>query len=54
MKKIYFDLIVILLFGVLFVILIEFNLLEKYIGFLLIPVVIAYFLGQFAVKKFKE
>ncbi len=54
MRKIHFDFLVIILFGALFVGLVELSLLEKAAKFSIIFIVIAYFLGQFAVKKFKE
>jgi hypothetical protein len=50
-KKIMFDLIFIVMAAIILTVLIEFGLIEKYIGFALIPILIAYYLGQFVERK---
>ncbi len=50
-KKILFDIIFIVVATIILVILFEFGLLEKYIGLALIPILIAYFVGQFVERK---
>lgn len=46
-----FDLIFIVMAAIILTVLIEFGLIEKYIGFALIPILIAYYLGQFVERK---
>lgn len=53
-KKRTFDVIFIILAAISLMILIEFDLIEKYIGFALIPLIIAYQLGQYSERKFKK
>lgn len=52
-KKIIFDVLFIIISTLILIGLNHFGLLEKYIGFSLIPILIAYFLGQFVKSKFK-
>ncbi|HKK60287.1 MAG TPA: hypothetical protein VJ937_12465 [Salinivirga sp.] len=52
-KKKLFDWLFIILSGALMVGLDHYGLLEKYARFALIPLVGAYFLGQFVTKKFE-
>ncbi len=54
MKKIYFDLIFIVLASVLLTITISTGLLEKYLGFALIPLLMSYYLGQLVQKNAKN
>lgn len=53
-KKRTFDLIFIVLTTVLLVLLAQYGLLEKYVGFVIIPIISAYWLGQYAERKFKN
>ena len=53
-KKRTFDAIFIIISAVLLIVLSEFGLLEKYVGFSLIPILIAYQLGQYSERKFRE
>jgi len=39
---------------IILVILLEYGFLEEYIGFALIPILIAYQLGQYSERKFKK
>ncbi len=50
-KKIIFDLIFIVIIAVIMTVLFKYGLIEKYIGFSLIPILIAYYLGQFVERK---
>jgi len=52
MKKSSFDVFFIICATIILVVMNEYGLLEKYIAFSLIPILIAYYLGQFAQKKF--
>jgi len=54
MKKIIFDTIFIVISTIILVILSEFGFLEKYIGLALIPILIAYFVGQFVERKINK
>ena len=54
MKKRIFDMIFMIVSAIILVILLEYGLLEKYIGFALIPILIAYQLGQYSERKFKK
>lgn len=54
MKKRTFDIIVILIIAILLVTLNQFNLLEKSAKFMVIPIIVFYFLGQYAERKFKN
>ena len=54
MKKRFFDIIFIIISAIILLVLIEYELLEKYIGFGLIPILIAYQLGQYSERKFKK
>ena len=48
-----FDIIFIILSAIILSALIYFDLIEKYIGFALIPILIAYQLGKYSERKFK-
>ena len=52
-KKIIFDALFIIISTLVLIGLDHFGLLEKFIGFSLIPILIAYYLGQFVKNKFK-
>ncbi len=52
MKKRFFDIIFIIISAIILLVLIEYELLEKHIGFALIPILIAYQLGQYSELKF--
>jgi len=54
MKKRIFDIIFIIISAIILIILTEYDLLEKNIGFSLIPILIAYQLGQYSERKFKK
>jgi len=54
MNKRIFDIIFIIISAIILIILIEFDIIEKYIGFALIPILIAYQLGQYSERKFKK
>jgi hypothetical protein len=53
-KKRTFDLIFIAVSAVILITLYQFGLLERLIGFSLIPILIAYQFGQYAERKFKN
>jgi len=50
-KKLIFDLGFIVIAAVILTVLVESGLIEKYIGFALIPILIAYYFGQFVERK---
>ena len=50
-KKIIFDLAFIVIAAIILIVLVESGLIEKYIGFSLIPILIAYYFGQFVERK---
>lgn len=52
-KKTIFDVLIILISAIVLILLNEYGLLEKHAGFALIPILIAYFSGQFVERKFK-
>lgn len=52
-KKIMFDAFFIVLSGLILIVLNEYGLVEKHIGYALIPVLFAYYLGQFVERKIK-
>lgn len=54
MKRRTFDVIVILLIAIVLTILNQLDLLEKLAGFLFIPLLIMYFIGQYAARKFSK
>jgi len=54
MKKRMFDVIFILISTIILILLSEYGLLEKYMAYSLIPILIAYFLGQYSERKFKN
>ncbi len=49
-----FDIIFIVVSAIFLIILIKFNLIEKYIGLGLIPLLTAYHLGKYAERKLKD
>jgi hypothetical protein len=53
-KKILFDIIFITISTGILLILSKYNLLEKYYAFALIPILIAYQLGKYSERKFKN
>ena len=53
-KKRTFDLIFIIVSTAILIALSEYGLLEKYMAFALIPILIAYQLGQYSERKFKN
>ncbi len=53
-KKKIFDLIFIIVSAAILIVLSEYGLLEKYMAFSLIPILIAYQLGQYSERKFKN
>ncbi|MGM0635749.1 MAG: hypothetical protein ACQESK_06755 [Bacteroidota bacterium] len=53
MKKTTFNIIVIALFTILLLALSQFDLLDKSAKFMLLPILAAYFIGQYAERKFK-
>jgi hypothetical protein len=53
MKKRLFDAIFIVISATILIVLAEYGFLEKYMGFLLLPVLVAYQLGQYSERKFK-
>ena len=54
MRKRIFDIIFILISATILVILLEYGLVEKYIDFALLPILIAYYIGQYSERKFKN
>jgi cytochrome c-type biogenesis protein CcmE len=54
MKKRTFDIIFIIVSALIITILIKLDFLEINIGFLLIPILIAYQIGQYSERKFKK
>ena len=50
-KKLIFDVAFIVIAATILTILVETELIEKYIGFALIPILIAYYIGQFVERK---
>ena len=53
-KKKAFDMFFAIVSAVFLIVLIKFDLIEKYIGFGLIPLLIAYQIGKYAERKFKD
>ena len=53
-QKIIFDVAFIIIAAVTLIVLVETALIEKYIGFALIPILIAYYLGQFVERKTRK
>ncbi len=51
-KKTIFDITFIVVATLILILLDQYGLLEKYLGFALIPILIAYFLGQYSGRKF--
>ena len=54
MNKRAFDIIFIIISTLVLIALSEYGLLEKYMAFSLIPILIAYQLGQYSERKFKK
>jgi hypothetical protein len=54
MKKIAFDIIVIVLVALLLIILSRLDLLEKSAKFMLIPILVFYYVGQYVERKFRK
>ncbi|MFD2542644.1 hypothetical protein ACFSSB_09980 [Lacinutrix gracilariae] len=54
MKKRTFDIIFIILATAILIVFSEYHVLEKYIAFAIIPILVAYFLGQYSQKNFKN
>ena len=54
MRKRIFDIIFIIVSAIILIALLEYGFLEKYMGFALIPILIAYQLGQYSERKFKK
>lgn len=54
MKKKIFDLVFIIISATILILLLEYNFLEKYLAFSLIPIMLAYFLGQYVERKFND
>ncbi len=54
MNKRIFDIIFIIISAIILIILLEYNVLEKYVSFALIPILIAYRLGQYSESKFRK
>ena len=51
-KKIIFDLLFVLISAIFLTVLNHYGLLEKYVGYALIPLLAAYFIGQQVERKF--
>ncbi len=49
-----FDILFIIISAIILILLSQYGLLEKYIAFSLIPVLLAYRLGQYSERKFKK
>jgi len=54
MKQRVFDVIFIIISAIILMILSVYGLLEKYMAYSLIPILIAYFLGQYSERKFRN
>jgi hypothetical protein len=54
MKKRTFDIIVILLLAILLITLNQVDLLEKSAKFMLVPILVFYFIGQYAERNFQK
>lgn len=53
-NKILFDIIFIIISTLILIGLNQYGLLEKFMGFAIIPILVAYFTGQYVGKKFKK
>jgi len=53
-KKRTFDIIFIIVSAAILIALLEYGLLKKYVAFSLIPILIAYQLGQYSERHFKD
>ncbi|MBF8149634.1 hypothetical protein ITJ86_06970 [Winogradskyella sp. F6397] len=54
MRKRTFDIIFIVLSTGILILLSEYGVLENYIAFSILPIIIAYFLGQYSERKFRN
>jgi TctA family transporter len=54
MKKRTFDLIFIVIATTILIVLSEYGILKKHTAFALVPLLIAYFLGQYSERKFRK
>lgn len=54
MRKTTFDIIFIVIATSILILLSEYGILAKYIAFSIIPILIAYFLGQYSERKFRN
>lgn len=54
MRKVSFNIIVIVLIAIIMIVLNEFNLAEQFSKFMLLPIIAFYFIGQYAERKFKS
>jgi len=54
MRKRIFDIVIIVSFAAFLIALSTFDLLKKYANLALIPILVAYYLGQYAEKHFKN
>ncbi len=54
MKKIHFNIVIIILVALLLTALSVFDLLEKSAKFMLIPILAFYYIGQYSERKFKK
>jgi len=54
MKKRTFDLIFIIIATAILVVLSEYGILEKYVAFAIVPILVAYFLGQYSERRFRN
>jgi len=53
-KRKAFDMFFTVVSAVFLIVLMEFNLIEKYIGLALIPILTAYHIGKYSERKFKD
>ena len=53
-KKRTFDIIFIIIATAILIVLSEYGILKKYISFAIIPILIAYFLGQYSEREIKK
>lgn len=54
MKKKIIDVSFVLVMGAILILLLEYDLLQEYIGFILIPIISAYFFGQYIERRFNQ
>ncbi len=53
-KRKAFDMAFIIVSAIIIIALMEFDLIEKYIGFSLLPIITAYHIGKYSERKFKD